>query len=79
MLVAMARIIYDLRYTIYAAVRQHPRQSRIVNRKSAAAPSGLDVRDADFDFFGGERRAEFKNLDVLRLYEWFERGEINRA
>ena len=46
---------------------------------STDTPSGLDVRDADFDFFGGERRAEFKNLDVLRLYEWFERGEINRA
>ncbi len=35
--------------------------------------------DAALDRIHRHGRAEFKNLDVVRFYEWLERGKINRA
>ena len=43
------------------------------------SPDQFHVRDAAFDGFDGHFAAEFKNLDVLRLHERLERGEINHA
>ena len=34
---------------------------------------------AALDLLGRERRAEFKDLDVLRFHERLERGEVHRA
>ena len=79
--VEMAARSGHLRFTIYdlRANCQSTRQSQIANRKSFVAPDFFDVRDAAFDGFDGQRRAEFKNLDVLRLHERLELRVINRA
>ena len=42
-------------------------------------PNIPDVRGAGLELVNSDGGAELKNLEVLRFYEWFERGKVNSA
>jgi len=67
MVFGKSAIIYDLRYTIYAAICQSTRQSQSYIVNLFFAPDAFQMRDAAGHGVERNLGAQFKNFDVL----WF--------